>query len=167
MSHLLGKGIDPSKILILTFSNKAAGELSERIALKHPKAVTSIWAGTFHSFGLDIIRRFHDRLNLPPNPRLVDRTDAIEWLEKEYPALELVHFSDLWDPSRQLAEILSAISRANDEVVDAAGYRTLAEAMLAKANTDEEREGRNAQEPRSGDRLRRLRDRLKAAKGWH
>src|SRR5262249_51365421 len=138
VSHLLGKGIDPSKILILTFSNKAAGELSERIASKHPKAVTSIWAGTFHSFGLDIIRRFHDRLSLPADPRLIDRTDAIEFLEKEYPALKLVYFKDLWDPSSPLAEILTAISRANDEVVDAAQYRALAEAMLAKATTDEE-----------------------------
>jgi superfamily I DNA/RNA helicase len=139
VDFLLGKGVAPKKILILTFSNKAAGELSERIAAKHPEAAASIWIGTFHGFGLDVIRRFHDRLGLPADPRLIDRTDAIEFLEDEYPRLDLVHFKDLWDPSRPLADILSAISRANDEVVDAAGYRALADAMLTSASTDEER----------------------------
>jgi superfamily I DNA/RNA helicase len=139
IDHLLGKGVNPEKILILTFSNKAAGELSERIAVRHPEAVASMWVGTFHGFGLDIVRRFHDRLNLPPNPRLVDRTDAIEFLENEYPRLELKHFKDLLEPSRPLGDILNAISRANDEVVDASEYRSLAESMLHAATSDEER----------------------------
>jgi len=137
VEYLLGKGVAPEKILILTFSNKAAGELSERIASRHPDAAASIWAGTFHGFGLDIIRRFHDRLKLPADPRLLDRSDAIEMLEKEYPKLGLVHFKNLWDPTAHLADILSAMSRANDEVIDAAGYHTLADAMSASASTED------------------------------
>lgn len=133
VAHLIGKGADPQKILILTFSNKAAGELSARIASIEPQAAASIWAGTFHGFGLDIIRRFHDRLGLPASPRLLDRSDAIELLEEEYTRLELVHFRNLWDPCRPLADILSAISRAKDEVVDAARYRSLAEEMRRAA----------------------------------
>lgn len=139
IEYLLGRGVDPEKILILTFSNKAAGELSERIGKKYPEAAAKMWAGTFHGFGLDIIRRFHDRLNLPVSPRLLDRSDAIELLESEYPKLNLAHFKNLWDPSETLGRILSAISRANDEVVDAAGYRSLAQKMHAAASTDEER----------------------------
>ena len=140
IEYLLSRGVDPEKILILTFSNKAANELSERIGKKYPDAAARMWAGTFHGFGLDIIRRFHDRLNLPVSPRLLDRSDAIELLESEYPKLNLAHFKNLWDPSDALSRILSAISRANDEVVDAAGYRILAEKMNAAAITDEERE---------------------------
>lgn len=139
VEHLLGKGVNPGKILVLTFSNKAAGELSERIAARYPDAVASMWIGTFHGFGLDIVRRFHDRLNLPRNPRLIDRTDAIEFLENEYPRLELKLFKDLREPSRPLGDILNAISRANDEVVDASAYRFLAESMLKAASSDEER----------------------------
>lgn len=135
--HLLSRGVDPEKILILTFSNKAAAELAERVAAKHPAAAAKIWSGTFHSFGLDIIRRFHDRLGLPPDPRLIDRSDAIELLEAEYPNFKLVHFKNLWDPSDALGTILSAISRANDEAADAALYRARAAAMYA---TGEERE---------------------------
>ncbi|MFX7784555.1 UvrD-helicase domain-containing protein, partial [Acinetobacter baumannii] len=56
---LLGEGVDPRRILLLTFSNKAAGEMAERIARKRPEAAAAMWIGTFHAFGLDIIRRFH------------------------------------------------------------------------------------------------------------
>lgn len=139
IDFLLTKGVDPTKILVLTFSNRAAGELSDRIAAIHPEAAASIWIGTFHSFGLDVIRRFHDRLGLPADPRLIARTDAVEILEDEYPRLNLVHFKNLWDPSRPLLDILSLISRANDEVVSAAGYLTLAETMLRTASGDEDR----------------------------
>ena len=163
VDFLLGKGVEPEKILILTFSNKAAGELSERIAAKHPEAAASIWIGTFHGFGLDVIRRFQDRLGLPTDPRLIDRTDAIEFLEDEYPRLDLTHFKNLWDPSRPLVEILSAISRANDEVVDAAGYRALADAMLASASTDDER--RAAARYLEVATVFAAYERLKAAKG--
>ena len=163
VDFLLKKGVDPKKILILTFSNKAAGELSERIAAKHPEAAASIWIGTFHGFGLDVIRRFHDRLRLPADPRPIDRTDAIELLEDEYPRLNLVHLKNLWDPSRPLADILAAISRANDEVVDAAGYRTLAEAMRDAASTDEER--RAAERQLEVATVFATYERLKAAKG--
>lgn len=138
VEFLLSSGVDAGRILVLTFSNKAASELTDRILSKRPDAA-AIWVGTFHAFGLDLVRRFHDRLGLPAEPRLMDRAEAIELLENEIPKLGLVHFNDLWDPSLKLREVLAAISRANDEVVDATEYRRLAEAMLASAKGDEER----------------------------
>jgi superfamily I DNA/RNA helicase len=140
VEYLLNRGVDAEKILILTFSNKAAAELSERIAAKHPAAAAKIWSGTFHSFGLDIIRRFHHLLDLPPDPRLIDRSDAIELLEHEYPSLKLERFKNLWDPSDTLGNILSAISRAKDEVADEVAYRARAEAMFQLASGPEEQE---------------------------
>ncbi len=138
VEFLLNSGVDAGRILVLTFSNKAASELTDRILSKRSDAAP-IWVGTFHAFGLDLVRRFHDRLGLPSEPRLMDRVEAIELLENELPKLGLVHFNDLWDPSMKLREILAAISRANDEVVDATEYRRLAEAMLASAKTEDER----------------------------
>lgn len=138
VNHLLSSGVSPDKILVLTFSNKAAGELTERIALQHPEAANGMWIGTFHAFGLDIVRRFHDRLSLSAEPRLLDRTDAISLLEAEYPRIALTHLRDIWNPSRPLRLALDAISRANDEVASPAQYQALAEAMLEKAASDEE-----------------------------
>ncbi|WP_260513457.1 UvrD-helicase domain-containing protein [Serratia fonticola] len=130
---LLADGVDPRKILLLTFSNKAAGEMAERIARVDTEAAAAIWIGTFHSFGLDLIRRFHDELNLPLDPRLLDRTEAVELLEHEFPILDLVHYRNLYDPTRMIADILTGISRAKDEVVDANTYLALAQAMRARA----------------------------------
>lgn len=135
---LLAEGADPTTILVLTFSNKAANELCERIAASNPVAAAAMWIGTFHAFGLDIVRRFHDRLALPPDPRLIDRTEAIELLEDEFPRLDLKHYRNLWDPALDLSDMLSAISRAKDEVVDAAGYRALAQSMAMRAGTDQD-----------------------------
>lgn len=138
VESLLDDGVDPRRILLLTFSNKAAAEMTERIAQKRPKEAAALWIGTFHGFGLDILRRFNDRCGLPTDPRLMDRTEAVELLENEFPRLGLTHYRNLYDPSQTVAEMLSAVSRAKDEVVDAPGYLALAEAMRAAAEDQED-----------------------------
>jgi Zn-dependent peptidase ImmA (M78 family) len=140
VESLLAEGIDPRRVLLLTFSNKAAGEMAERIGRKHKTATAAMWIGTFHAFGLDIIRRFHSEIGLPKDPRMMDRTEAVELLEIEFPRLGLNHYRDLYDPTQIIADVLAAISRAKDEVVDEARYAELAEAMLGAALTIEERE---------------------------
>lgn len=134
------KKIPADQILVLTFSNKAAGELSDRLAARIPAAAAAMWIGTFHSFGLDIIRRFHERLKLPANPRLMDRTEAIDELADQFPRLDLKHYRDVWDPSLALSDILAAISRAKDEVTPPERYAELADAMWETAAPGETRE---------------------------
>ena len=135
---LLEDGVDPRRILLLTFSNKAAGEMAERISRKRPEAAAAMWIGTFHAFGLDIVRRFHVELGLPKDPRMMDRTEAVELLEEQFPRLRLTHYRNLYDPTQIIADMLAAISRAKDEVVDAPAYAALAEAMAAKAGANVE-----------------------------
>ena len=138
VDSLLEEGVDPRKILLLTFSNKAAGEMGQRIGRRRPDAAAAMWIGTFHKFGLDLLRRFNDEFGLPADPRLMDRTEAVELLEHEFPRLSLIHYRNLYDPSQNIADILSAISRAKDEVVDAARYAELADAMRVAAVTPEQ-----------------------------
>jgi len=135
---LLAEGTDPSAILILTFSNRAAGELSARLIAAVPAAAPQLWIGTFHAFGLDLVRRFHDKLGLTPSPALFDRSDAIAVLEDILPTLPLVHYRNLWDPAMVLRELVAAISRAKDELVDPQRYRSLANAMQVAALNEEE-----------------------------
>ncbi len=138
LKFLKKQGVDPASILVLTFSNKAAEEMSERALAIWPEAAGAAWIGTFHSFGLDLVRRFHDRLSLPVAPRLIDSTEAIAVLEDEFARLDLQHFKDLWDPTEKLRDILAAISRAKDEVVSAERYLALSKAMRQSAKTEEE-----------------------------
>lgn len=137
---LLEEGVDPRRLLLLTFSNKAAGEMAERTARKRPEAAAAMWIGTFHAFGLDIIRRFHAELGLPKDPRMMDRTEAAELLEEEFPRLRLAHYRNLYDPTQIIADMLAAVSRAKDEVVEAEAYAALAGAMLAKAGDSDTRD---------------------------
>lgn len=139
VSALLAEGVDPAAILVVTFSNRAAGELATRLAAVAPEAARRLWIGTIHAFGLELVRRHHDRLNLPPNPQLFDRSDAIEAMEEVLPTLPLLHYRNLWDPAIILRDIVAAIARAKDELVDAAGYRALGQAMWAGAVSDVDR----------------------------
>lgn len=134
---LIKDGADPASILVVTFSNRAAGELMERLTDALPNVAQQIWTGTFHAFGLDLIRRHYDLLDLPSDPMLFDRSDAIEVLEEILPTLRLKHYRNLWDPEMELREIIGAISRAKDELVGPERYRELGEAMLKSATDDE------------------------------
>jgi DNA helicase-2/ATP-dependent DNA helicase PcrA len=140
LAGLLEENVDPASILVLTFSNRAAGELAERITALSPEAAPRIWIGTFHAFGLDLIRRYHVALQLPSDPILFDRSDAIEVLEEILPTLPLRHYRNLWDPAMVLKDIVSAISRAKDELVGPVRYRELAERKRSAASTPDDRE---------------------------
>jgi superfamily I DNA/RNA helicase len=139
VASLIAEGIDPAAILILTFSNRAAGELSERLAGALPDAAPKLWVGTFHAFGLDLVRRHHDRHGLTASPALFDRSDAIALLEEILPTLPLEHYRNLWDPAMVLRDVVAAISRAKDEMVDPARYRALVNAMQDAAGGDEDK----------------------------
>lgn len=133
VAWLLRKGVDPRKILVLTYSNKAAAELSERIAGDNSDALAAMWIGTFHAFGYDLLNIFGSHVRRSKNARLLDRAGEIEMLEHELPRLGLRHLRDIYDPTQLLLQILSAISRAQDEVCGPEKYRELAERALKVA----------------------------------
>ncbi len=62
--------------LVLTFTNKAARELKHRVAAKVGDLGKGLWAGTFHSFGLRILREFHKEADLPPFFGVLDQSDS-------------------------------------------------------------------------------------------
>lgn len=139
LAVLRNSAVDPSSILVLTFSNKAAGEMTGRAMSLWPKAAGELTIGTFHSFGLDILRRFHERASLPAEPRLLDTAESIALIENEFIRLNLQHFKELRDPTYVLRDLLAAISRAKDEMVDHQDYKILAQSTFDSAQTDEER----------------------------
>ena len=133
---LLSRNTDPASILALTFSNKSGEEIRERVALSAPEAAPAIWAGTFHAFGLEVLRKFGHLQGLDSDVRLADPGDALLLLEQRLPSLQLKHYLQLYDPASPLRDILSAISRAKDELIGPAEYRTFGEHMLAAAESD-------------------------------
>ena len=139
ISHLLKKGVDPQSILALTFSNKAATEMRERVEAIDRTAASRLQIMTFHAFGLDLLRRYWKEAGLDPNSRLLDRVDAILLHEQHLAELNLEHYRSLHEPTMNLSAILGAISRAKDELCSPEEYRELAERMLAAAADDAEK----------------------------
>ena len=135
---LLDKGVSAQNILALTFSNKAALELAERIEAVAGSHVVNIWAGTFHAFGLDTIRKHHALFGLAADPKVIDTSESVAMLEEALPALGLTHYLNLYEPALALRDILRAISRAKDELCTPEQYAALAGAMAAQADTDED-----------------------------
>lgn len=132
IEHLLDTGARAEEILVLTFSNRAAAELTERIARSRPVEAAAMWIGTFHSFGLDLIRRCNEQLGLPSSPQLLDLSSALDLIEAEFPRLPLSHYRDLYDPTDHIVGLLRAVSRAKDEVVSPTRYRELAAATALR-----------------------------------
>jgi DNA helicase II / ATP-dependent DNA helicase PcrA len=137
--YLLGQGVPPESILVLTFSNKAAEELRARIGRAAPEAAQFIRMETFHSFSLELLRKYGTEIGLPSNPTIIDPVDAMFMLEKSLPELSLDHYQNLYEPTIFLMDILRAVSRAKDENVGPEYYTELAQAMqeAATPSTDE------------------------------
>src|ERR1044072_4969688 len=60
VAYLLEQGIPPERILLLTFTNKAAKEMMRRFSALLPQDVSKVWGGTYHSIGNRILRRHAD-----------------------------------------------------------------------------------------------------------
>lgn len=129
------QNVSAERILALTFSRKAAGEMRERLAAAGVGAEgAGPWVGTFHSFGLEILRRFGERIGLPHEIKLLDRLDAVTLLENHLAALNLTVLDNLYNPAMHLGGILGQIGRAKDELCPPERYAKLCQAMQTQAD---------------------------------
>lgn len=117
------KNVDPSQILVLTFTNKAAFELVERLRGAGLVNAADVWAGTFHAFGLEFLRKFHQQFNLDENPQVADRLKILTMLVGGLPQLNLNFFLRVEDPFEWLSPIIEAIKRMKEELVTPEDYR--------------------------------------------
>jgi DNA helicase-2/ATP-dependent DNA helicase PcrA len=77
-SRLIEDGVPPGKILLLTFTNKAAREMMSRVGQLVERATTRVTGGTFHSAGHRILRRYADQLGYSQRFSILDREDATD-----------------------------------------------------------------------------------------
>lgn len=89
IAYLLDQGFDPSAILALTFTNKAAKEMKERIVQLVGKKAQSIWMGTFHSIFARILRAEANKLGYERNFSIYDREDSVSLVNSCLQALNI------------------------------------------------------------------------------
>ncbi len=117
IAHLLQKGIPAGKILALTFTNKAAGEMKERIArIAGAEIARYLWMGTFHSIFARILRIEGDRLGYKSNYTIYDAVDSKSLVRS------IIRELNLDDNIYKPGVIASRISTAKNNLVTATMY---------------------------------------------
>ena len=81
VAYLLEHGIPADRVLLLTFTNKAAKEMMRRVTDLLDTGRGELWGGTFHSVGARLLRRFADRLGYRPDFTILDRDDSVDLLK--------------------------------------------------------------------------------------
>ena len=115
IAHLVEKGVEPESILAITFTNKAAEEMRNRVTRIMNKELGirenhTPWVGTFHSFGVYILRNSGRPLGLPKTFSILDEEDSLSLIKETLLELEL-------DPKKFEARKLRAlISRKKNEM---------------------------------------------------
>src|SRR3954464_1327715 len=76
VAWLLQQGVRPANILAITFTNKAAGEMKQRVDALVPG--NRVWVSTFHSLGARLLRQYGDRIGLDRNFTIYDQADRLK-----------------------------------------------------------------------------------------
>jgi DNA helicase-2/ATP-dependent DNA helicase PcrA len=108
VAYLIQRGIDPSHILAVSFTNKAADEMEERVAeLTGPELADDAHLSTFHSLGADILRRDIDALGYSRPFTILDQSEKLSVVEDVMSELDLDLDGDEGPSPRQIATIIS------------------------------------------------------------
>lgn len=136
VAHLVAeRGIPPEKVLALTFSNRAAGEMRERLS-RSGLPGERMPVMTIHACAAALLREYAayvphlpDEVALQPDFRILDEADAFLLLEELLARLPLYYYRSLGNPTAHLHTLLADFSRARDGLLTPADYLALVEAM--------------------------------------
>ena len=114
--------------------------MAERVDQLIPYGYAETAISTFHAFGDRVLRESALEAGLDPQFRVLSQPEQVIFLRERLFELPLERFRPLGDPTRHLAALATLVSRAKDEDVSPAQYRAWAEARLAAAATEDERD---------------------------
>src|SRR5271154_342585 len=107
VAYLLENGVSPHSILLLTFTNKAAREMLERVTNLLPNDTSGLWGGTFHSIGNRILRRHAVAAGFAPGFSIMDREDQQDILDAVVATLGIDPKDKRFPKGEVLADVFS------------------------------------------------------------
>lgn len=126
---ILSKLAKTDEILALTFTEKAAKEMEERVDVALPYGYTQMWISTFHSFCDRVLRAEALNIGLDPRYRLLTEAETIQFVRNNLFAFDLDYFRPLGNPTKFIAGMLQHFSRLQDEDVSPSEYLSYAKKL--------------------------------------
>lgn len=126
-ARLVAEGTPPRQILALTFANKAASEMRERLVpLVAEEQAASVEVATFHAFGLQLLQQYGERIGLTLPLRLITPMDALLLFRRRAARMSLGILEDLPKALENLKKLLDAVARSKEENADPERWAELA-----------------------------------------
>ena len=135
IAHLiLNEMAKPEEILALTFTEKAAGEMEERVDKMLPYGYVDLWISTFHAFCERVLKDHALEIGLPNNFKLLTPIDSWLLVKENFDKFDLDYWRPRGNPTKFIKALIDHFSRAKDEDIWPENYLEFAENL--KLNTD-------------------------------
>jgi len=126
---IFSKLAKPQEILALTFTDKAAREMEERIDIVMPYGYTQMWISTFHSFCDRVLRQEALNIGLDPRYKLMTQSESTQFIRDNLFKFDLDYFRPLGNPNKFIEGMLQHFSRLQDEDISPVDYSKLLKDM--------------------------------------
>ena len=133
---ILEKNVEPEAIVALTFTDKAAGEMQERLDKLLPYGMFGTTLSTFHSFCHDLLKRHSYVVGIDANARLIGKAEEVSLLRANLSTLTLSYYKPAANPVAFLRDLTSFIDRAKEERISPEILREHAASLKLSATDD-------------------------------
>ena len=141
IAYLIEKGeIRPEEILAVTFTEKAAAEMEERVDKLLPYGYVDLWISTFHSFCERILRDYALDIGLPADFKILDNTAGWLLIYRNLDKFELNYYKPLGNPTKFIQALISHFSHCKDQAIYPEDYLEYAEKLKTRDDMPEDDE---------------------------
>jgi len=139
IAYLIEKGLaEPEEILAVTFTEKAAQEMEERVDKLLPFGYLDLWVSTFHAFAQRVLEENGLDIGLPNNFKILDSTAAWLLIRRNLKEFDLDYYKPMGNPTKFIRALLEHFSKCKDQGIYPEDYLNYSKKLKTKAGKDKE-----------------------------